>query len=251
MKHGVLSMIDLTVHPQQLERAVQRARENRIVIPTFAQMRDPALIPEAIKKQLRHVGLWDVNPLNLFRISWHNEPTMNGGAYGPVNFIELPSVLTGVKARIIVLCGKWFPTGCHKVGASFGCLAPRLVTGQFDPTYNKAVWPSTGNYCRGGAYNSKLLGCESVAILPAEMSKERFDWLSKIAGEVIATPGCESNVKEIFDKTWELRRTRKDVVIFNQFEEMGNVLWHYQVTGKAIADAYESLKTSRAAPPAP
>lgn len=243
MKHGVLSMIDLTVHPQQLERAVQRARENRIVIPTFAQMRDPALIPEAIKKQLRHVGLWDVNPLNLFRISWHNEPTMSGGAYGPVNFIELPSVLTGVKARIIVLCGKWFPTGCHKVGASFGCLAPRLVTGQFDPTYNKAVWPSTGNYCRGGAYNSKLLGCESVAILPAEMSKERFDWLSKIAGEVIATPGCESNVKEIFDKTWELRRTRKDVVIFNQFEEMGNVLWHYQVTGKAIADAYESLKT--------
>ena len=107
MKHGVLSMIDLTVHPQQLERAVQRARENRIVIPTFAQMRDPALIPEAIKKQLRHVGLWDVNPLNLFRISWHNEPTMSGGAYGPVNFIELPSVLTGVKARIIVLCGKW------------------------------------------------------------------------------------------------------------------------------------------------
>ena len=249
MKHGVLSMIDLTVHPQQLERAVQRARENRIVIPTFAQMRDPALIPEAIKKQLRHVGLWDVNPLNLFRISWHNEPTMSGGAYGPVNFIELPSVLTGVKARIIVLCGKWFPTGCHKVGASFGCLAPRLVTGQFDPTYNKAVWPSTGNYCRGGAYNSKLLGCESVAILPAEMSKERFDWLSKIAGEVIATPGCESNVKEIFDKTWELRRTRKDVVIFNQFEEMGNVLWHYQVTGKAIADAYESLKTGLTIPP--
>jgi len=236
-------MIDLTMHEDKLQRAVERAKERNILIPTFAQMRDPSLVPDKVKKALRNVGLWDVNPLNLFRITWRNEPTMSGGNYGDVNYIELPSSLTGVDARIVVLCGKWFPTGCHKVGASFGCLVPRLITGQFDPTYNKAVWPSTGNYCRGGAYNSKLLGCESIAILPAEMSKERFDWLSKIAGEVIATPGCESNVKEIFDKTWELRHTREDVVIFNQFEEMGNVLWHYQVTGKAIADVYESIKT--------
>ena len=154
----------------------------------------------------------------------------------------LPPELTGVKCKIICMIGKWFPTGCHKVGASFGCLAPRLITGQFDATYNKAVWPSTGNYCRGGAFNSKLLGCDSIAILPAEMSKERFDWLSQIAGEVIATPGCESNVKEIFDKTWELRRTRDDVVIFNQFDEMGNYMWHYNVTGNAIAEAFEDMK---------
>ncbi len=235
-------MIDLTVHEKQLQHAIERAKENKIVIPTFAQMRNPALIPEKIKDGLKNVGLWDINPLNLFRISWHNEPTMQGGGFGGVNYIEVPKSLTGVDARIIILCGKWFPTGCHKVGASFGCLAPRLVTGQFDPTYNKAVWPSTGNYCRGGAYNSKLLGCDSIAILPAEMSKERFDWLKSIAGEVIATPGCESNVKEIFDKTHELRETREDVVIFNQFEEMGNVVWHYQVTGKAIQDAFEDLK---------
>ena len=235
----------MSIHKEKLAHNVQVARENHIILPTFAQMRDPQKVPEKVKKALKNVGLWDVNPLNLFRITWHNEPTMEGGQYGGVNFIELPSVLTGVKARIIVLCGKWFPTGCHKVGASYGCLAPRLVTGQFDATYNKAVWPSTGNYCRGGAFNSKLLSCSSVAILPAEMSKERFDWLSKIAGEVIATPGCESNVKEIFDKTWELRRTREDVVIFNQFEEMGNALWHYQVTGSAIQEAYESIKTDK------
>ena len=238
-------MIDLSINKEKLAHNVQVARENHILLPTFAQMRDPHKVPEKVKKALKNVGLWDVNPLNLFRITWHNEPTMEGGQYGGVNFIELPSVLTGVKARIIVLCGKWFPTGCHKVGASYGCLAPRLVTGQFDATYNKAVWPSTGNYCRGGAFNSKLLSCSSVAILPAEMSKERFDWLSKIAGEVIATPGCESNVKEIFDKTWELRRTREDVVIFNQFEEMGNALWHYQVTGSAIQEAYETIKTDK------
>lgn len=235
-------MIDLTVNKQGLERALERAKENNIVIPTFAQMRDPSLIPNTIKQKLKNVGLWDISPLNLFRVSWHNEPTMQGGTYSKVNYIEFPPELTGVKARIVALVGKWFPTGCHKVGASFGCLVPRLVTGQFDPTYHKAVWPSTGNYCRGGAYNSKLLSCDSVAILPAEMSKERFDWLKQIAGEVIATPGCESNVKEIFDKTHELRATRKDVVIFNQFEEMGNVLFHYQVTGPAIDEAFHDLE---------
>ena len=235
-------MIDLTMNRDNLQRSIARAKEKGIGIPTFAQMRDPDLIPANVRDGLRSVGLWDINPLNLFRITWRNEPKESGGTYGGVNFIELPSALTGVKARIILLTGKWFPTGCHKVGASFGCLAPRLVTGQFDPTYHKAVWPSTGNYCRGGAYNSALLSCDSIAILPAEMSKERFEWLKSVAGEVIATPGCESNVKEIFDKTWELRRTRDDVVIFNQFEEMGNCIWHYQVTGKAIADAFESIK---------
>ena len=235
-------MIDLTMNRAGLQRSIERAKEKKIVIPTFAQMRNPDLIPDKVKEGLKSVGLWDINPLNLFRITWRNEPKESGGTYGDVNFVELPSALTGVKARIIFLVGKWFPTGCHKVGASFGCLAPRLVTGQFDPTYHKAVWPSTGNYCRGGAYNSALLSCDSIAILPAEMSKERFEWLKSVAGEIIATPGCESNVKEIFDKTWELRNTREDVVIFNQFEEMGNYVWHYQVTGKAIADAFESIK---------
>ena len=137
--------------------------------------------------------------------------------------------------------GKWFPTGAHKVGAAFGCLVPRLITGQFDPTIQKAVWPSTGNYCRGGAYDSALLACESIAILPEGMSRERFDWLSRVAGEVIATPGSESNVKEIFDKCWELRRSGQDLVIFNQFDEFGNYLWHYSVTGRAMEEALQMV----------
>lgn len=235
-------MIDLTINKENLERNIEKARENKIVIPTYEQMKHPETIPDKIKDKLLNVGLWDVDPLNLFRITWKNEQKASGGLFGKPNFIELPKELTGVNARIICLIGKWFPTGCHKVGASFGCLAPRLVTGQFDATRHKAVWPSTGNYCRGGAFNSKLLACDSIAILPAEMSRERFEWLSKIAGEVIATPGCESNVKEIFDKTWELKTTRDDVMIFNQFEEMGNHLWHYQVTGSAIAEAFELVK---------
>lgn len=232
-------MIDLTVYPDRLVRAVKRARERNIIIPTYQQMKDPQRVPAKIKAGLKAVGLWDVNPLNLFRITWHNEPVAQGGGFGGVNALELPKSLTGVDARIIVLVGKWFPTGAHKVGAAFGCLVPRLVTGQFDPTTQKAVWPSTGNYCRGGAYDSALLGCQSIAILPEGMSAERFEWLSKIAGEVIATPGTESNVKEIFDKCWELRRSGEDLMIFNQFEEFGNHLWHYDVTGHAIEEVLQ------------
>ena len=235
-------MIDLTINKTGLEHNIQKAKENNIIIPTIAQMQNPDLIPEKIKAKLSHTGLWDVDPVNLFRISWHNEAKEQGGLFQAVpNYVEIPSKLSGVPCRIIAMSGKWFPTGCHKVGASFGCLAPRLVTGQFDATYHHAVWPSTGNYCRGGAFNSKLLACESVAILPQDMSKERFDWLKSIAGQIIATPGCESNVKEIFDKTWELKKD-PTMMIFNQFAEMGNPLWHYNVTGYALSELFEAVK---------
>ena len=235
-------MIDLTVHRQGLEHNIRIARENGVVIPTFENMIHPETVPQPIRDRLTHVGLWDVDPANLFRITWKNEPVPTGGLYRSApNYIELPPALTGVPARILCLPGKWFPTGCHKVGASFGCLAPRLVTGQFDAASQKAVWPSTGNYCRGGAFNSKLLGVHGVAILPAGMSQERFDWLASIDADVIKTPGCESNVKEIFDKTNELSRD-PSCMIFNQFAEMGNHLWHYKVTGAAVAEAFEDAK---------
>ena len=235
-------MIDLTICRQGLEHNIRIARENGVVIPTFENMIHPETVPQPIQDRLTHVGLWDVDPANLFRITWKNQPVASGGLYRSApNYIELPPALTGVPARILCLPGKWFPTGCHKVGASFGCLAPRLVTGQFDAASQKAVWPSTGNYCRGGAFNSRLLGVHGVAILPAGMSQERFDWLASIDAEVIKTPGCESNVKEIFDKTNELSRD-PSCMIFNQFAEMGNHLWHYKVTGAAVAEAFEDAK---------
>ncbi len=236
-------MIDLTTrHDEALARSIERARERRIIIPTFAQMRDPAGIPAAIVDRLKEVGLWDLNPLNLFRINWHNEPADHGGGFGGVNFIEWPSALTGVDARIVQIVGHWFPTGAHKVGAAFGCLVPQLVTGQFDPTSQRAAWPSTGNYCRGGAYDSHLLGCDSIAILPEGMSKERFDWLATVAGEVIKTPGSESNVKEIFDKCHELMASGQNITIFNQFDQLGNYLWHHEVTGPALAEVIDAVR---------
>lgn len=232
-------MIELNINEEVRRRNIERCRQKGILIPTFEQMKNPEKIPQKIKDELKNIGLWEINPRNLYRITWKNEPKEKGGLFGPVNFIEFPKQLTGVDAKIIALVGKWFPTGAHKVGATFGCLAPALVTGNFDSTTQKAVWPSTGNYCRGGAFNSKLLGCDSIAILPEQMSKERFDWLKNVATEVIATYGCESNVKEIFDKCNELIKTRNDVVIFNQFDQFGNYLWHYEITADAILEVIE------------
>jgi len=228
---------------QILENTIKRCREKHIIIPTYKQMRNPELIPEKIKNKLKNIGLWDLNSLNLFRITWKNEPIKFGGGFGGVNYIELPSELTGVKARILMLIGKFFPTGSHKVGATFGPLVEKLVSGEFDPTTQKALWPSTGNYCRGGAYDSYLLGCQSIAILPEMMSKERFDWLRKIGAEVYATPGCESNVKEIYDKAKELCHAKPDEIVnLNQFSEIGNALWHYAVTGPAMEEVFNKEK---------
>jgi cysteine synthase len=238
----MIDIITNIVNESVLSKTIEHFKKRNIILPTFKQQQDPSIIPEVIKDKLKSIGLWERHPLNLFRINWKNHPIEKGGQYGDVNFIEIPESLSGIKTRIIVLLGKWFPTGAHKVGAAYGCLAPKIITGQFDPTYNKAVWPSTGNYCRGGAFDSFLMGCTAVAILPEQMSKERFEWLKEIGAEVIATPGCESNVKEIYDKCWDIKKNRKDCIIFNQFEEFGNSCWHYFVTGNAIEEVFNKIK---------
>ncbi|MDH3349906.1 MAG: pyridoxal-phosphate dependent enzyme, partial [Gammaproteobacteria bacterium] len=225
-----------------LAKSIARARERNIILPTFAQQKDPSTVPAAIATRLQDVGLWDLDPANLFRITWKNEPVEHGGGFGEGNWIEFPPAITGVDAKIVGIVGNWFPTGAHKVGAAYGCLVPRLVTGNFDPETQKAVWPSTGNYCRGGAYDCALLACPAVAILPEGMSRERFEWLREIGtDEIIATPGTESNVKEIYDKCWQLRAERGvGVVVFNQFEEFGNAIWHYQMTGSIIEEIFRN-----------
>ena len=237
-----MSKIIKHINREVVKRTIARCRKHNIIIPTFKQMRNPELIPQKIKDQLKEVGLWDINPINLFRISWKNN--METGQFGDVNYVEIPSAITGVKARIFGIVGKYFPTGAHKVGAAFGCLVPRLVSGEFDPEKHKAVWPSTGNYCRGGAFDCALLDCTAVAILPQEMSQERFDWLHSIRAEVIATPGCESNVKEIYDKCHELSEDPKNM-IFNQFAEFGNPIFHYNVTGPALEEVYLKIKNEK------
>jgi cysteine synthase len=204
------------VNRQYLENTIKRCREKNIILPTFVQLKNPGEIPSGILQDLKQVDLQEVHPLNLFRINWRNDPKTNG--IGEINYLEIPKEISGVEARIIGLVGKHFPTGAHKVGATYGCLAPYLVTGRFDPEYHKAVWPSTGNYCRGGAFNSALLS------------------------EVFATPGCESNVKEIYDKCHELVAESDEYLIFNQFDQFGNSVWHYEITGSTIETLFNQIK---------
>ncbi|HSP72160.1 MAG TPA: hypothetical protein VLN26_07325, partial [Gaiellaceae bacterium] len=229
-----------------LERTVERFREARVALPTFAQLADPALVPDSIREELADVGPDEAHPLNLFRVNWFNDAARTGATDVPGHLV-LPRELTGVDARIVVALGDRFPMiHAHKVLAAYGCLAPRLITGQFDPTVHRAVWPSTGNYCRGGVAISRLMGCRGVAVLPEGMSQERFDWLEQWVvdeSDVIRTPGTESNVKEIYDECKRLAAD-PDNVIFNQFAEFGNHIVHYLATGAALGRVFESLHAS-------
>ena len=227
-----------------LARTAERLREAHIALPTFAQLASPSLVPPPVHEALAGVGPDDAHPLNLFRVHWHNGADRVGFVDVPEHVV-LPRELTGVDATIVVALGDRFPLiGAHKVLAAYGCLAPRLVSGEFDPTRHRAVWPSTGNYCRGGVAISTLLGCRGVAVLPEGMSRERFDWLAHWVaepGDIVRTPGTESNVKEIYDRCKELE-TDPENVILNQFSEFGNYLVHYLATGAALERVFESLR---------
>jgi cysteine synthase A len=226
------------------DRAVRRFREARIVIPTFAELAEPERTSAPVVASLGSVDPDAPDARNLFRVHWFNDRTRKGRV-GVPDHVVLPRSITGVDARIVVALGDRFPMiAAHKVLAAFGCLAPRLVTGQFDPTTQRAVWPSTGNYCRGGVAISRIMGCRGVAVLPEGMSRERFDWLGRWVvdpADIIRTPGTESNVKEIYDKCAELRRDPANVIL-NQFSEFGNYLAHYLVTGHALERVFEALR---------
>ncbi len=233
------TVIDAAVY----ERTVGRFREASVVLPTIGQLKDPSTIPAGVQAKLRDIDPDAPHPLNLFRVHWFNDATRKGLARVPEH-IELPEQLTGVKARIVLLLGNRFPMiRAHKVLAAYGCLVPRVVTGQFDPTRHRAVWPSTGNFCRGGVAISRILGCRGVAVLPENMSRERFQWLEKWVddkADIIRTPGSESNVKEIYDACAVLDRDPANI-IFNQFCEFGNYLIHRTCTGAAAKRVFNSL----------
>ena len=232
-------LVDATVY----ENTVVRFREAHIGLPTFAQLADPSLVPAKVRSALKGVGPDDANPLNLFRVNWYNDAARTGTVPVPEHVV-LPSALTGVDARIVVALGDRFPMiTAHKVLAAYGCLAPRVITGQFDPTRHRAIWPSTGNYCRGGVAISRIMGCRGVAVLPEGMSQERFDWLENWvvdSSDIIRTPGTESNVKEIYDKCNELSADPENV-IFNQFSEFGNHIVHYLATGTALQRVFDAM----------
>jgi len=226
------------------ERTVSSFRETGIRLPKIAELADPSTIDADLQKDIALADPDSPDARNLFRVHWHNGEDRKSLAEVPEHFV-LPSELTGVEAKIIVAIGNRFPMiRTHKVLAAYGCLVPRLVTGQFDPTRHRAVWPSTGNYCRGGVAISRILGCRSVAVLPEGMSRERFQWLENWVTEpadIHRTPGTESNVKEIYDACHELAQD-PDNVILNQFNEFGNYITHRAVTGPALEKAFLAVK---------
>ena len=231
------------VSAEAYRHAVTRFREQRIALPTFAQLSDPATIPPAAQEGLKTVDRNSADPRNLFRVHWHNR--LHDGAQTEVpEYLVVPPELTGTSAPIVMLLGNRFPLiGAHKVLAAYACLAPRIVTGQFDPTWQRAVWPSTGNYARGGVAISRIMGCRGIAVLPENMSRARFAWLDAWVSDpadIIRTPGSESNVREIYEACDELA-TDPANVIFNQFSQFANHLVHYQATGQAAARVFEHL----------
>ena len=225
-----------------LANTVDRFREQNILLPTFAQLADPSTIPSGIWDAIADVGPDDPDPRNLWRVHWYNDATRAGHTTVP-EYIEIPRELSGVEARILVALGNRFPMiRAHKVLAAYACLAPRIVTGAFDPTHHRAIWPSTGNYARGGVAISRLMDSRGVAVLPEGMSKERFHWLEEwISGpeDIIKTFGVESNVKEIYDACNELAKDPTNVIL-NQFSEFANHLAHYWVTGRALEHVFEA-----------
>ena len=229
------------------DRTVCRFRDARIAMPTFAELADPDRIPGGVAASLAGVEPDAPDPRNLFRVHWYNGPDRWNRVRLPEHLV-LPKELTGVDAPVVIALGDRFPMiHAHKVLAAYGCLAPRIITGQFDPTAQRAVWPSTGNFCRGGVAISRIMGCRGVAVLPEGMSRERFAWLEGWVADpadIIRPPGTESNVKEIYDRCAELERDPANV-IFNQFSEFGNYLAHYLVTGWALGRVFESLRETR------
>ena len=227
--------------------AIERLRQVAGRLPTWSELADPGRIDAGTLAGLSRIDPDAPDAANLWRVHWFNGADRKSLTDVPGHLV-LPPELTGVKSPIVVLLGRRFPMiGAHKVLAAYACLVPRLVTGQFDPSHDRAIWPSTGNYCRGGVAISRILGCRGVAVLPAGMSRERFDWLQQWVtdqSDIVRTPGTESNVKEIYDKCAELSRDKENIVL-NQFSEFANYLIHYHCTGHAFDRVFTDLKRQR------
>ena len=204
--------------------------------PTFDEMLDPSKIDTEIRARALQARREDpLDPINLYNITWKDEKNH-------IYYLILPPELTGVEAPIVVLYSKDFPTGSHKVGAAYSVLIDLELMGEVDPSIHSLVWPSTGNYGIGGAWVGCRMNFDSIVILPEEMSTERFEKVRSYGARLVLTPGCESNVKEIYDKCWELKKSDSNIRILNQFEVWGNYRFHYYVTGNTILELAQELK---------
>lgn len=196
------------------------------VLPTLEELLHPATQPETLRAKARDAAD-PLDPIHLFNMSWYRA--------GEIPHVVLPRELTGVRANIVVMSARHFPTGSHKVGPGYSCLREKLLSGEIEQDGSTLVFPSTGNYGIGGAWVGPRAGFRSLVVLPEEMSAERFEKIEAYGAKVIKTPGSESNVKEIYDCVKELRQ-RPGHRILNQFEDFGNYRFHWHVTGNSAIE---------------
>jgi len=207
--------------------------------PTYDEMAHPSHIDPQIRKKALLGKANELDPINLFNINWRDEENQ-------VHKIVLPREMTGVEANIIVLLGKYFPSGSHKVGPAYSTLIEGCVDQTIIPGKHTILGPSTGNFGIGVSYICNLMKFDSIVIMPDNMSKERYERIQKYGAKLDLTPGTESDVILTLERTFELKKDPKNRSLA-QFELLPNYRFHRHVTGTACIDAVKGIGNGRIA----
>jgi cysteine synthase A len=207
--------------------------------PTYEEMLHPELLEKSFRKQVLDAKEHELDPINLFNITWKNE-------FNQVNKIVLPKALTGVDANIIVMLGHHFPSGSHKVGPAYATLIEGCVDQTIIPGKHTILGPSTGNFGIGVSYICNLMNYDAIVIMPDNMSKERYERISRYGAKLDLTPGTESDVILTLERTYELKKN-PDYRALAQFELFPNYRFHRHVTGLSAIEAVKGIGNGRIA----
>ncbi len=207
--------------------------------PTYEEMLHPSKIEPSIRKKALKAKDNELDPLNLFNITWRKEDNT-------IHKIVLPKALTGVDANIVVLLGKDFPSGSHKVGPAYSTLIEGAVDGTIVPGKHRILGPSTGNFGIGVSYICNLMHYDATVIMPDNMSKERYTRIKQYGADLELTPGSESDVILTLEKTFEMAKDENNVSLA-QFELLPNYRFHRYVTGHSLIEAVKGIGNSRIA----
>ena len=210
--------------------------------PTYAEMRNPLLLPSALRTAAKDaLNSDELNAVNLFNINWKNTGDQ-------VEALVLPKELTGVQANIVVLSGRNFPSGSMKVGPAYVTLAEHEAMDGLRPGDKAVIGPSTGNFGIGTAYISRLKGYRAIVVMPDNMSRERYERIRKYEGDLDLTPGTESDVILTLERTHSEYVSKPDeYVVLAQFELLPNYRFHRHVTGDAVVQSVRDIGNGRVA----
>jgi cysteine synthase A len=207
--------------------------------PTYHEMLHPDTLPAPVRRQAEAARAQELDPANLFNITWKAPDSS-------VRHVVLPKELTGVQANIVVLVGREFPSGSHKVGPAYSTLLEGELAGEIHQGESTIIGPSTGNFGIGVSYISRLKGYPAVVIMPEQMSAERYERIQKYGGKLDLTPGSESDVILVLERTEEYKKDARNKVLA-QFELLPNYRFHRYVTGGSALQAARGHGNGRVA----